>query len=351
MALPLIAAACALPRLATMLVLAAAGGAGASGAPPGAPPPRSGTVIFGGDVVPHRDLLTSFATHGAPSLLAPIAPVVRAADLALINFETPASPAHPLTLREATQLLQSSNGDEVLQGIDALTRLGTPDVVPPLVELVHRGLPDELLETVTNKLGIIGQPAAIDELASLLRHRRAAVRREAVTALAQIRDPRVRALIESGLRDSDASVRGAAATALGAIGARQSVELLQRAFERGAPEAAEALGRVGDPAAANRLLDAVGHAQLSVLLPGFRRFLDRRDIADPVKLHIVEQLVSRSPTLQVKGFLQDWLDHLPPGARTPSRTRAELAVRQIQGSPSTTTPAAPQAPRPAGGAR
>lgn len=260
----------------------------------------------------------------------------------------PAAQARPLTLREATQLLQSANNDEVLQGIDALTRIGTADVVPPLVELVHRGVSDEVLETVVTKLGIIGQPAAIDELSALLRHRRGTVRRAAVEALGQIRDPRTRALVESGLRDSDATVRGAAATALGAMNSRASVELLQRAFERNVPEAAEAIGRLGDQAAATRLLEAVGHAQLSVLLPGFRRFLDRRDVADPVKFMIVEQLESRSPTMQVKRFLQDWLDHLPPALRTPSRQRAELAVRQIrEDAPATPAPSA----APAGGAR
>ncbi len=257
----------------------------------------------------------------------------------------PGAPARPIPLREATQLLQSANGDEVLQGIDALTRLSTPEVVPPLVELIHRGLSDELLETVVTKLGIIGQPSAIDELSSLMRHRRPTVRRAAVEALGQIRDPRTRPLVESALRDSDNTVRGTAATALGAMGASQSVDLLQRAFERSVPEAAEAIGRLGNPASAARLLESVGRAQLSVLLPGFRRFLDRRDITDPVKLNIVEQLVARSPTLQVKRFLQDWLDHLPSGARTPSRTRAELAVRQIRDD----APSAPAAP--AGGAR
>ncbi len=61
-------------------------------------------------------------------------------------------------------------------------------------------------------------------------------------------------------------------------------------------------------------------------------------------LHVVDRS-------QVKRFLQDWLDHLPPGARTPARTRAELAVRQIRDdAPSApSTPAAPAAAT--GGAR
>ncbi len=59
---------------------------------------RSGTVVFGGDIVPHRDLLASFATNGGDDLFGAVAPVIRAADLALANFETPAAPSRPLTL-------------------------------------------------------------------------------------------------------------------------------------------------------------------------------------------------------------------------------------------------------------
>ena len=253
----------------------------------------------------------------------------------------------PLTLQEATERLRSANPDEVRQGVDALTRIGTPAVIRPLVELIHSGLPDGLLNTVVEKLGIIGRPEAIDELSSLLHHRRAAVREAAVKSLSQIRDNRVRPLIESALRDSENSVRTAAAQALGEINARQSVELLQRAFERNVPAAAESIGRLGDPASANRLLEAVGRAPLGVLLPGFRRFLDRRDLDDAVKFRIVEQLVSRSPTAQVKAFLQEWVQGLPPTLRTRSRARAARALRQLSDAPGAPTGAAPAPPAPA----
>ncbi len=251
---------------------------------------------------------------------------------------TAAAVARPLTLREAIQRLQSRDTDEVIEGVDALTRIGTAEAVPPLVALVHGGLPDDVLDLVVTKLGILGRPEAIDELSSLLRHRRATVRLRAVTSLSQIRDPRTRSLIESGLRDSDNGVRAEAARALGRINARGSLALLQRAFERNIPEAAESIGALGDAAAADRLLESVGHAPLSVLLPGFRRFLDRRDLLDPVKLRIVEQLVSRSPTTQVKAFLQEWVRELPPADRSRSRARAELAIRQINDAPAAGAP-------------
>lgn len=260
--------------------------------------------------------------------------------------------ARVVPLREAVQMLQSANGDEVLTGLDALVRLGTPDVVPPMVDLIHRGVDDSTLENVVEKLGIIGRPEAIDELSALLHHRRSSVREKAVTALSHIRDNRVRPLLESGLRDSEPTVRGAAARSLGEIGARQSVELLQRAFERNVPEAAESLGRLGTVAVAEHMLESVGRSPLGILLPGFRRFLDRRDIADPAKLHLIEQLVTRSPTGEVKRFLQQWVDSLPPTNRTPARARAMLAILQINEDAAPRPPAAPAAPAaPAGGAQ
>jgi len=292
-------------------------------------------------------LLTAAASTALAQPRPGVRPAARPGAPAAAQGNGPAARAIPL--RDAVQMLQSANGDEVSNGLDALVRIGTPDVIPPMVDLIHRGVDDAVLENVVEKLGIVGRPEAIDELSSLLHHRRAGVREKAVTALSHIRDNRVRPLLESGLRDSAPAVRAAAARSLGETGARQSVELLQRAFERNVPEAAEALGRLGSVAVAERMLEAVGRSPLGILLPGFRRFLDRRDIADPARLHIVEQLVARSPTGEVKRFLQQWVDSLPPTVRTPSRTRAMLAIQQIESTGS--RPAPSPAPAPAGGAQ
>lgn len=70
---------------------------GEPSATPSAAPPESGVVVFGGDVVPHEDLLVSFREHGASRLFEPLAPVLRAATVALFNFETPAAPDRPET--------------------------------------------------------------------------------------------------------------------------------------------------------------------------------------------------------------------------------------------------------------
>jgi len=285
-------------------------------------------------------VMVGLVTLGAVGLMAPESAAQPARPAA-------AQPAQrPLTLREAVQRLQSANADEVSEGITALTRIGTAEAVPPLVAFIHQGLPDDVLEVVVRSLGTLARPEAIDELSGQLHHRRASVRVLAISALARIRDPRVRALIESGLRDSDGAVRAQAATSLGNINARASIELLQRAFERNVPEAAEAIGALGDAAAADRLLEAVGRSPLSVLCQGFQRFLNRRDLSDDVKVRIIEQLVTRSPTAQVKNFLRTWVAALPPADRSRARARAERAIRQINDGPAP----APAAAAPAGGA-
>lgn len=58
--------------------------------------PREAVMVWGGDLVPHQEVLRSFAAKGGASLYAPIVASLRAADLAMLNFETPAAPSRPI---------------------------------------------------------------------------------------------------------------------------------------------------------------------------------------------------------------------------------------------------------------
>ena len=92
--------------LLSLLLLAACGdGAPQAAAPPSSPAqssavvPQSFTVVATGDVLIHQDLeLTAGArqadgSYDFSSVLAPVAPLIRAADLAICHFETPVAPA------------------------------------------------------------------------------------------------------------------------------------------------------------------------------------------------------------------------------------------------------------------
>jgi poly-gamma-glutamate synthesis protein (capsule biosynthesis protein) len=57
---------------------------------------REAVVVFGGDLVPHLEVHRSLAAKGGASLFAPIVAALRAADVAMLNFETPAAPSRSI---------------------------------------------------------------------------------------------------------------------------------------------------------------------------------------------------------------------------------------------------------------
>ncbi|MEM9075361.1 MAG: HEAT repeat domain-containing protein, partial [Myxococcota bacterium] len=146
-------------------------------------------------------------------------------------------------------------------------------------------------------------------------------RRRAYQALAAIEDSRIPQLLERGLRDSDRSVRGAAALALGEIGADGSLDTLFIAFERGVIEAAIAIGKLGNRQAVERYDGFLGNEPLGVMLSGYGEFLRRRDIPFATKKGIVERL-GEVAGVMVRRFLGEYFATLPE--RTRNREIREL---------------------------
>lgn len=228
--------------------------------------------------------------------------------------------------------LESARQDEVREAIDLLTVIDRPEVVAPLSQLLRSGQPDAITDRALEALGALGQASAVDVLVEFTHHRREAARRRAYQALAAIRDPRIPRLLEQGLRDSDRNVRGAAALALGQIGARGSVDTLFIAFDRGVIEAAISIGKLGDKAAVQKFSESVGRRPLSVMLSGFEQFVRRRDLDDEVKLEIVQRLGEVSGPL-VKTFLREYLGTFSERDRSALKQAIEETIRRIPDGP------------------
>lgn len=233
--------------------------------------------------------------------------------------------------------LSSASTDEVLAAIDQLSVIDDPAVVAPLVAMLRAGQPDAITERGVEALRGLAQPSSLDCLAELARHRRPAVRRRAYAAIAAIHDPRSRALLEQGLRDSDRQVRGECADQLGRTGARASLDLLFRAFERGVIEAAAAIGRLGTSESVARFDEHLGHAPLSVMLSGYEQYLHRTDIDEDTKVDIVGRLGEVSGRT-VREFLGQYL--LTFSERDHSRLRT--VVRDTLARIPADAPAAPR---------
>ena len=243
-------------------------------------------------------------------------------------------------------------GDTGVDTIGAVKRLGEsrdPVAVYPLSRLLRAGQPDTVTDAALAALGRIASPHGIEVLNEFTRHRRVAARRAAYLALAAIEAPQVAPLLARGLRDSDRSVRGLTAKALGERGERQLLELLFVAFARGVPEAALAIGILGDDKSVERFDQHLGSERLEVMLWGYGRYLSRDDLRDETKLHIVQTLGEVSGPV-VKRFLQAQLLERSHRGHAALKQALQATIRRIDdgarssSKPATPAPAADRAP-------
>lgn len=259
----------------------------------------------------------------------------------------PAAPAPTLAdLDQIVPKLSSANPDEVREAIDLLSVIDRPEVIPHLAELLRKGQPDPITDRAIEALGGLGHPDAIEILTVFTHHRRVGARRRAYEALAAIDDRRVRPILETGLSDSERGVRGATALALGEMGARESLEILFRAFERGVVEAAIAIGKLGNRESVARFTEHLGQRPLAIMLSGYHEFLRRNDIPNQVKTDIVARLGEVSGPM-VKRFLADYLTTFPERDRSDLKRQVEETYRRIPDTPTGTSTAPAAAPAPA----
>ncbi len=223
--------------------------------------------------------------------------------------------------------LRSANADEVREAITLLTIINDDAAIAPLSELLRSGQNDVITDAALEALQRLAMAPSIDVLTEFTHHRRAGARRRAYAAIAAIRtDRRVAPLLEQGLRDSDRSIREETAEALGRIGARGSLEMLFRAFERGVLGAGVSIGRLGSDADVTRFNAFLGRMPISVMLGGYDQLLQRRDIADSVKIDIIGRLREVSGRMVCQSLLT-YRDTLPPlGRQSPNELRRALTL-------------------------
>ncbi|MDH5674707.1 MAG: HEAT repeat domain-containing protein [Myxococcales bacterium] len=204
----------------------------------------------------------------------------------------------------AAKLMASSKREDVEAGIQSLGLLGTAEATPPLTERIRAGLPPDLLQTAILTLVALGQKEAGPVLLELSSHRRAAVRVQAIEAIASLNPDGAEAALSAALSDSDAKVRAAAANALGTIGAKGALPRLFTALDGGNMEASGAIGKLIDGTEVSRLMAYLGKTPFQVLASALGETLQRPDVDVSVKLQIVARM-EEVGTREVKAFLGD----------------------------------------------
>jgi len=228
-------------------------------------------------------------------------------------------------LTRAIEQLQSADEAEVRAAIETLGVLGNARAASPIAERIRRGLPPELLEAAIDALTVLGRPESGPVLFELTTHRRPAIRLRAVQAIAATRPRGADRALAQALADSDSSVRAAAATALGEIGATGALDALFHALDRRVPEAAVAIGRLARPNEVERFLGYLGQLPFTLVMPALTEMLQRNALAERSRLAIVHRLTELA-TPEVRAFLEQLVPSLPDSA---VRRAAEDAIPRI----------------------
>lgn len=229
----------------------------------------------------------------------------------------------------ATQTaLRGGNLDEARGALEMLGISGSPRAIPVLQDYIRSGPPSQLIETAVEAVGAVGGPQSAPILVELMTHRRPGVRLRAAEAAASIRSREVAGALRVCLDDSDATVRAGAARALARAGSQEDVATLFRALEKGVLEASASIGTLGNAADAERFAGLLGRLPFDKMVPGLDAFLNRRDLGVPPRVMLVRKLQELA-TVEIKSFLQAFLDSMPPRERGPLRDATQEAIARI----------------------
>lgn len=229
-------------------------------------------------------------------------------------------------VEQAIQQLDATDADQVRGAIESLGLLGDPRGVEALAGRIRRGLPPTLLEAAVDALMVLGRGEAGPVLFELTSHRRADVRVRAIQAIAASRPRNADRALTPLLGDQEPTVRAAAATALGELGASSAADALFQALDRGVAQAGPAIGRVARPTDVTRFLGYIGRLPFDRMTSALREMLLRTELAERSRLEIVQR-VAELATSEVRAFLEQLSGSLPA---SPVRRAAEEAVGRIR---------------------
>lgn len=266
----------------------------------------------------------------APAAPAPAAPAAAAAPPKVATQTAVTAPklSAAAALRAATQGLASASPSEVRKGLLALAELGGDGAARALAKRMHAGLPPALLGDAIDVAVQLGSPLAVPELVDLLQHKRAAVRKHALDALAALKAKSAQSAMLIALDDPDADVRRSAVAALTELGNARALPALLALVQHGQPGALEAVGKL---AAARDLATLLEHApggDVTQLKPALAGWLAVASRSPGQQLELVTALTKvASPSART--YLVEWLDAAKSSGNPRVRQALFTAIKQL----------------------
>lgn len=205
------------------------------------------------------------------------------------------------------------DSDTLLQAIQSAAVSG-PDGARGIATILLRGVTPRVAAAGLDALGVLAQPETAPTVLRFLEHRRAQLRRHAISAAQAIHTPALVQALAARLSDSDENARVESAAALAEVGSPAIAGALFAAFERdleetAAPEsgrllheAAKAIARVGAERDVQRLLGYLRRAPFRSMADAMRAAIQRQELTEPFRVRIV-QAVGDLATREVREFL------------------------------------------------
>jgi hypothetical protein len=248
-----------------------------------------------------------------------------------------ATPAVTVNVPELIEKLKSSDSAEVQKALAEAKAAGKGalPVSPAIEELLHRGTSAELIALALAALGEIGAETSAATIQPYTHHRIADIRKKALGALIKTGGPSVVASLREALSDSDAGVRGVAASGLGSQRGHEALGDLFVALDHQVAEAGASIGQLCSPEECEKFLAKTGTLDLDIMTSGFDQMLWRpsTEVSDEQKIRVVER-VRDLATQEANKYLRDLQSRWPANGSPRVRQAIEQAVLATSGSKS-----------------
>jgi HEAT repeat protein len=227
--------------------------------------------------------------------------------------------------------LQSTDLERATQAARQLGQVQTPDALKILLDSLAMGLHPTLAGSVIDAVALYKDARAMDVLLYYSHHRAADVRGRAIAALGQQGDARVAAAVQTGLRDSDASVRAAAAQVAAARKDAAAISPLMALLVKGDAAVAEPLAKLSTPDTARKLGELIGEAPDALLAQCLGAILVRPDFGPEAAYVEVVRVLGKLPGDDAIVALTTFIGSTPEVPVRQSRREAQALYEQKLG--------------------
>ena len=214
-----------------------------------------------------------------------VAPLLRDPDIDVQNpaIELLCRSKHPDTVRHLVDVLKDESEGARRAAVEVLNVVGDESSIKYLLKAI-RDADWWVRSRAADALGKIGGPTVITAALQLVSDKDEEVRRTAIEILNQTRDERAVTYLIEATRDKDWWVSERAVDALGAIGNKKAVPRLLEMLKsnpKSVPTVVRALGKIGDVAATEGVLQALDHGETDIRVEGMSalaRLADDRSV-------------------------------------------------------------------------